>query len=109
MPYHIGCHFSSQVVDPDSDDDMSPKKRRDVLSRRPSYRKILNEIDEIAGLFFLSHLFAGFSVIPNTQLIGKLCAITGNPGHKVESSSECDSNLDSELSSHSLSAHYSTG
>ncbi|XP_034241974.1 cyclic AMP response element-binding protein B isoform X3 [Thrips palmi] len=69
-----------QVVDADSDDDMSPRKRRDVLTRRPSYRKILNEIDEIAG----------------------------NPGHKVESSSECDSNLDSELSSHSLSTHYST-
>ncbi|KAK3913169.1 cAMP-responsive element modulator [Frankliniella fusca] len=68
-----------QVVDPDSDDELSPRKRRDVLSRRPSYRKILNEIDEIAG----------------------------NPGHKVESSSECDSNLDSELSSHSLSANYS--
>ncbi|XP_026277015.2 cyclic AMP-responsive element-binding protein isoform X1 [Frankliniella occidentalis] len=68
-----------QVVDADSDDDLSPRKRRDVLSRRPSYRKILNEIDEIAG----------------------------NPGHKVESSSECDSNLDSELSSHSLSANYS--
>ena len=25
-----------------SDDDTSPKKRRDMLTRRPSYRKILN-------------------------------------------------------------------
>lgn len=31
-------------------------------------------------------------------------------GGKVESSgSDCDSNLDSELSSHSMSAHYQTG
>ncbi|XP_032455927.1 cyclic-AMP response element binding protein isoform X23 [Nasonia vitripennis] len=37
-----------QVVDDNSDDsysdDESPKKRRDLLSRRPSYRKILNDL-----------------------------------------------------------------
>lgn len=35
-----------------SDDDESPKKRRDLLTRRPSYRKILNDLGggEIAGM-----------------------------------------------------------
>jgi len=70
------------VVEAGSDDslsneeDGSAKKRRDILSRRPSYRKILNDLG----------------------------------GTKVESSgSDCDSNLDSELSSHSLPTHYQTG
>lgn len=33
----------------------SPKKRRDLLTRRPSYRKILNDLGggEIAGMLFL--------------------------------------------------------
>ncbi|KAI5711002.1 hypothetical protein M8J75_013233 [Diaphorina citri] len=78
-----------QVVDGASDDSLSAEdndvkrsKRRDItLTRRPSYRKILNDLRgaEIA---------------------------TG----KVESSgSDCDdSNLDSELSSHSLPTHYQT-
>lgn len=32
----------------------SPKKRRDLLTRRPSYRKILNDLGggEITGMFF---------------------------------------------------------
>lgn len=39
-----------------SDDDLSPKKRRDLLTRRPSYRKILNdlggaEIGKLISLF----------------------------------------------------------
>ncbi|XP_044731443.1 cyclic AMP-responsive element-binding protein 1 isoform X2 [Chrysoperla carnea] len=72
-----------QVVETGSDesysDEDSPKKRRDLLTRRPSYRKILNDLGggEIAE-------------------------------GKVESSSECDSNLDSEVSSHSLPSHYQT-
>uniref|UniRef100_A0A0A9XLH1 Cyclic AMP-responsive element-binding protein 1 n=2 Tax=Lygus hesperus TaxID=30085 RepID=A0A0A9XLH1_LYGHE len=69
-----------QVVEAGSDDSLSNeeeggvrKKRRDILTRRPSYRKILNDLG----------------------------------GTKVESSgSDCDSNLDSELSSHSLGTHY---
>ncbi|GLV34238.1 Cyclic-AMP response element binding protein B [Carabus blaptoides fortunei] len=71
------------VVETASDEsfseDESPKKRRDLLTRRPSYRKILNDLGggEIAE-------------------------------GKVESSSECDSNLDSEVSSHSLPSHYQT-
>ncbi|XP_032455921.1 cyclic-AMP response element binding protein isoform X11 [Nasonia vitripennis] len=69
-----------QVVDDNSDDsysdDESPKKRRDLLSRRPSYRKILNDL-------------GGEGRLP-----------------PLESSSECDSNVDSEVSSHSL--HYQT-
>ncbi|CAH0381313.1 unnamed protein product [Bemisia tabaci] len=73
------------VVEANSDDslsaeDDSTRKRRDILTRRPSYRKILNDLGgaEIAGC-------------------------------KVESSnSDCDSNLDSELSSHSLPTHYPT-
>uniref|UniRef100_A0A0B8RSM5 Cyclic AMP-responsive element-binding protein 1 n=2 Tax=Lygus hesperus TaxID=30085 RepID=A0A0B8RSM5_LYGHE len=68
------------VVEAGSDDSLSNeeeggvrKKRRDILTRRPSYRKILNDLG----------------------------------GTKVESSgSDCDSNLDSELSSHSLGTHY---
>ncbi|XP_027846270.1 cyclic AMP-responsive element-binding protein 1 isoform X2 [Aphis gossypii] len=70
-----------QVVEAGSDESLSanedsPKRgRHDALTRRPSYRKILNDI----------------------------------AGGKVESSgSDCDSNLDSELSSNSLSAHYQT-
>ncbi|KAG8279984.1 Cyclic AMP-responsive element-binding protein 1 [Homalodisca vitripennis] len=68
-----------QVVEAGSDDSLSndedatTRKRRDILTRRPSYRKILNDLG----------------------------------GGKVESSgSDCDSNLDSELSSHSLPTHY---
>ncbi|XP_014253067.1 cAMP-responsive element modulator isoform X2 [Cimex lectularius] len=71
------------VVEAGTDDSLSNeeeggggtrKKRRDILTRRPSYRKILNDL-----------------------------------GTKVESSgSDCDSNLDSELSSHSLPTHYQT-
>lgn len=43
-----------QVVETGSDesysDDESAKKRRDLLTRRPSYRKILSELGgEIAG------------------------------------------------------------
>ncbi|XP_046677888.1 cyclic AMP-responsive element-binding protein 1-like isoform X6 [Homalodisca vitripennis] len=73
-----------QVVEAGSDDSLSndedatTRKRRDILTRRPSYRKILNDLGgaEISG-------------------------------GKVESSgSDCDSNLDSELSSHSLPTHY---
>uniref|UniRef100_A0A1B6J1E0 BZIP domain-containing protein n=1 Tax=Homalodisca liturata TaxID=320908 RepID=A0A1B6J1E0_9HEMI len=61
-----------------NDEDATTRKRRDILTRRPSYRKILNDLGgaEISG-------------------------------GKVESSgSDCDSNLDSELSSHSLPTHY---
>lgn len=38
----------------DEIDDTSPKKRRDILTRRPSYRKILNDLggDEITGNIF---------------------------------------------------------
>ncbi|XP_048508274.1 cyclic AMP response element-binding protein B isoform X19 [Athalia rosae] len=69
-----------QVVETGSDDSFSdeesPKKRRDILTRRPSYRKILNDL-------------GGEGRLP-----------------PLESSSECDSNVDSEVSSHSL--HYQT-
>jgi cAMP response element-binding protein len=47
-----------KVVDAASDDSFSeeesPKKRRDLLTRRPSYRKILNDLGggEIAGMLF---------------------------------------------------------
>ncbi|XP_033225597.1 cyclic AMP-responsive element-binding protein 1 isoform X3 [Belonocnema kinseyi] len=73
-----------QVVDAGSDDESysdeeSPKKRRDILTRRPSYRKILNDLG-------------------GGEIEGRL--------HTLESSSECDSNVDSEVSSHSL--HYQT-
>ena len=50
-----------EVVDGSEDesysDEESPKKRRDILTRRPSYRKILNDLGggEIAGNFF--HLY----------------------------------------------------
>ncbi|KAJ8687406.1 hypothetical protein QAD02_023200 [Eretmocerus hayati] len=73
-------HVVETASDDSYSDEESPKKRRDILSRRPSYRKILNDLGggEIAE-----------GRIP-----------------KFESSSECDSNLDSEVSSHSL--HYQT-
>nr|CAD7589845.1 unnamed protein product [Timema genevievae] len=75
--YHV-------VVDPGSDDslsneDDSTKKRRDILTRRPSYRKILNDLGG-----------------------GEIAVGRG------ESSSECDTNEDSELSSHSIPSHYQT-
>lgn len=48
------CHLL-KVVETGSDDSFSdedsPKKRRDILTRRPSYRKILNDLGggEITG------------------------------------------------------------
>ncbi|CAO1338088.1 unnamed protein product [Diamesa serratosioi] len=47
---HVGHVIDSDDEDDDSDDD-SPKKRRDLLTRRPSYRKILNDLGggEIGG------------------------------------------------------------
>lgn len=39
----MGHVIDSDDEDDDSDDD-SPKKRRDLLTRRPSYRKILNDL-----------------------------------------------------------------
>lgn len=67
----------------DDEDSLSPqnniKKRRDILSHSPSRRKIENNLN------------------------------TGEIFPKIESSgSDCDSNLDSELSSHSISvsSHY---
>lgn len=73
------------MVDGGSDDSLSEdnegkhSKRNITLTRRPSYRKILNDLRgaEIAS-------------------------------GKVESD-DSDSNLDSELSSHSLPTHYQTG
>ncbi|XP_044585762.1 cyclic AMP-responsive element-binding protein 1 isoform X2 [Cotesia glomerata] len=69
-----------QVVETASDescsDDESPKKRRDLLTRRASYRKILNDLSA-------SEIAAG-------------------PLPPLESSLECDSNVDSDMSSHSL-------
>lgn len=57
-------HFF-EVVDGGSDDESysdeeSPKKRRDILTRRPSYRKILNDLGggEIGNIL----LFTLFSV-----------------------------------------------
>ena len=45
-----------------SNDDDSTKKRRDILTRRPSYRKILNDLGggEIAGNISASDLFICF-------------------------------------------------
>ncbi|KDR23211.1 cyclic AMP-responsive element-binding protein 1 isoform X1 [Zootermopsis nevadensis] len=73
-----------QVVDAGSDDslsndDDSTRKRRDILTRRPSYRKILNDLGG-----------------------GEIAVGRG------ESSSEVDTNEDSELSSHSIPSHYQT-
>ncbi|XP_070148756.1 cyclic AMP response element-binding protein B isoform X8 [Polyergus mexicanus] len=73
-----------QVVETGSDDSFSDEdspKKRNILTRRPSYRKILNDL--------------GGGEITDGRL------------PPLESSSECDSNVDSEVSSHSL--HYQTG
>lgn len=54
--------FTRKVVETGSDDSFSdeesPKKRRDILTRRPSYRKILNDLGggEIAGNYTLLSL-----------------------------------------------------
>ncbi|XP_063237182.1 cyclic AMP-responsive element-binding protein 1 isoform X5 [Bacillus rossius redtenbacheri] len=74
-----------QVVDGGSDDSLSneddaTKKRRDILTRRPSYRKILNDLGGGAEI-----------------AVGR-----------VETSSDCDTNEDSELSSHSIPSQYQT-
>lgn len=37
-------HMIDSDNDSDLSDDDSPKKRRDLLTRRPSYRKILNDL-----------------------------------------------------------------
>lgn len=37
-------HMIDSDGDSDLSDDDSPKKRRDLLTRRPSYRKILNDL-----------------------------------------------------------------
>lgn len=41
---NIGHMIDSDGDDSDLSDDDSPKKRRDLLTRRPSYRKILNDL-----------------------------------------------------------------
>ncbi|XP_076170432.1 cyclic-AMP response element binding protein B isoform X2 [Ptiloglossa arizonensis] len=74
-----------QVVETGSDDSFSdseesPEQRGGILTRRPSYKKILNDLG--GG------------------------EITDGRMPPLESSSECDSNVDSEVSSHSL--HYQT-
>ncbi|CAK9803063.1 Cyclic AMP-responsive element-binding protein 1 [Anthophora retusa] len=74
-----------QVVETGSDDSFSDseessEQRGGILTRRPSYKKILNEL--------------GGGEITDGRL------------PPLESSSECDSNVDSEVSSHSL--HYQT-
>lgn len=47
-PEPISGHLGGGGISDDdsdlSDDDLSPKKRRDLLTRRPSYRKILNDL-----------------------------------------------------------------
>ncbi|XP_076286600.1 cyclic-AMP response element binding protein B isoform X3 [Lasioglossum baleicum] len=74
-----------QVVEAGSDDSFSDseessEQRAGILTRRPSYKKILNDLG--GG------------------------EITDGRFPPLESSSECDSNVDSEVSSHSL--HYQT-
>ncbi|CAL7935592.1 unnamed protein product [Xylocopa violacea] len=74
-----------QVVEAASDDSFSDseesqEQRGGILTRRPSYKKILNDL--------------GGGEITDGRL------------PPLESSSECDSNVDSEVSSHSL--HYQT-
>lgn len=48
-------HMIDSDNDSDLSDDDSPKKRRDLLTRRPSYRKILNDLGggEIGELWIL--------------------------------------------------------
>lgn len=59
---------SSQVIDNSGlHEDENTKKRREILARRPSYRKILNELGgcEISGKFISSGLpFPLFSFFP---------------------------------------------
>lgn len=55
---------SSQVIDNSGlHEDENTKKRREILARRPSYRKILNELGgcEISGKLFPSSSFFSFA------------------------------------------------
>lgn len=61
----------------------SPKKRRDLLTRRPSYRKILNDLGggEIAGMFLFAcsqrvPLFACFLYLDELEKVyGKISKV----------------------------------
>lgn len=46
-------------------EDENTKKRREILARRPSYRKILNELGgcEISGIFRVTRLFFFFELL----------------------------------------------
>jgi hypothetical protein len=57
---------SSQVIDNSGlHEDENTKKRREILARRPSYRKILNELGgcEISGKLFLLPVFFSFYLV----------------------------------------------
>lgn len=59
---------SNQVIDNSGlHEDENTKKRREILARRPSYRKILNELGgcEISGKFSISHLLYIFFTSSN--------------------------------------------
>lgn len=65
-------HTWQQVIDGSGglQEDENTKKRREILARRPSYRKILNELGgcEISGKFFLFVLLLGFRHSSNNNL-----------------------------------------
>lgn len=60
-------HMAESNSDDNSEfsDEESPKKRRDLLTRRPSYRKILNDLGggEIAGTYRCTTFYIVFSDI----------------------------------------------
>ncbi|XP_066998051.1 cyclic AMP-responsive element-binding protein 1 isoform X2 [Anabrus simplex] len=131
-----------QVVETGSDDslsndDESTKKRRDILTRRPSYRKILNDlgggeiaVSTVAGIISDPKLQNHFKALQLTEdvdghwtvkretvkeAVAAICPGTEKREHqkritagRVESSSECDTNEDSELSSHAIPSQYQT-
>lgn len=64
--------------DSDFSDDDSPKKRRDLLTRRPSYRKILNDLGggEIGKCNNLLHFWYIFLLIKSLEISRKKTIIT---------------------------------
>lgn len=72
-------------ADSDLSDDDSPKKRRDLLTRRPSYRKILNdlgggEIGKCCETFTCSGRPLTFT--KENRFVGGVLSQSGNPGEQ---------------------------
>lgn len=78
-------HMIDSDGDSDLSDDDSPKKRRDLLTRRPSYRKILNdlgggEIGECCEI--LPSTGRPLTLTKENRFVGGVLSQSGNPGEQ---------------------------